>query len=148
MITFTIFFLTEEEEGSNDKTDASRFIDNEELRFSLRSVEKMAPWVRHIYLVTNGQIPYWLNINHPRLTVVTHSDIFVNQSHLPTFSSPAIECHLHRIGGLSEDFIYMNDDVMFGNKIYPSDFRTKARGQKIYLSWNVPPCNEGCMPNW
>ena len=48
-------------------------------------------------LVTNGQVPYWLNLDAPRLTVVTHAELFPNASHLPTFSSPAIEAHLHRI---------------------------------------------------
>lgn len=51
---------------------ASRFEDNEELRYSLRSVERHAPWVRHIFIVTNGQIPSWLNLDNPRVTVVTH----------------------------------------------------------------------------
>nr|CAD7401692.1 unnamed protein product [Timema cristinae] len=74
----------------------SRFDDKEELRYSLRSLEKFAPWIRHVFLVTNGQIPYWLNLDNPRLTLVTHEEIFVNLSHLPTFSSPAIETHIHR----------------------------------------------------
>lgn len=74
----------------------NRYADYEQLRYSLRSVEKYAPWVRKIFLVTNGQIPYWLNMDHPKLTVVTHEDIFEDQSHLPTFSSPAIEANLHR----------------------------------------------------
>lgn len=51
---------------------ASRFEDNEELRYSLRSVERHAPWVRHIFIVTNGQIPSWLNLDNPRVTVVSH----------------------------------------------------------------------------
>ena len=48
------------------------FFIHQELRYSLRSVEKYAPWVRHVFIVTNGQIPYWLNLDSPRLTVVTH----------------------------------------------------------------------------
>ena len=44
----------------------------QELRYSLRSIQTFAPWVRHVYLVTNGQIPSWLNLDSPRLTVVTH----------------------------------------------------------------------------
>jgi hypothetical protein len=56
--------------------------------------------VRQIFIVTNGQIPAWLNLDHPRIQVVTHEDIFLNKSHLPTFSSPSIEMHLHRIPGL------------------------------------------------
>ncbi|XP_064634376.1 N-acetylglucosamine-1-phosphotransferase subunits alpha/beta-like [Lineus longissimus] len=127
---------------------AHRFADNEELRYSLRSIEKNAPWVRHIFIVTNGQIPSWLNLDHPRLTLVTHNDIFVNKSHLPNFASPAIESHLHRIPGLSDKFIYMNDDVMFGKEVWPDDFYTQARGQKIYLTWPVPNCREGCPSTW
>jgi len=77
----------------------NRFQDNDELKYSLRSLEKYANWIRNIYLVTNGQIPNWLNMSHPRIRLVTHEDIFPNKSHLPTFSSPAIESNLHRIKG-------------------------------------------------
>jgi UDP-N-acetylglucosamine-lysosomal-enzyme len=135
-------------EAVSDIYSANRFQDNEELRYSLRSVEKFAPWVRHIYLVTNGQIPYWLDLDNPRLTIITHQEIFQNKSHLPTFSSPAIESHIHRIPGLSKKFIYMNDDVMFGQDIGPDDFYTHTRGQKAYLAWQVPHCAEGCPPTW
>jgi len=127
---------------------ASRFEDNDELRYSLRSVEKHAPWVRHIFIVTNGQIPSWLNLDDERVTVVSHSDIFLNKSHLPTFSSPAIESHLHRIPGLSEWFIYMNDDVLFGRDVWPDDFVTASGAQKVYLTWPVPNCNDGCPASW
>eukprot|EP00727_Mastigamoeba_balamuthi_P004638 m51a1_g14172 putative n-acetylglucosamine-1-phosphotransferase subunits alpha beta-like (770) ;mRNA; f:22617-25887 len=131
-----------------DAESASRFQDNEELRYSLRSVEKYAPWVRHIWLVTNGQIPSWLDTSNPRITVVTHEQIFQNKSHLPTFSSPAIEAHLHRIPGIAEKFIYLNDDVMFGAPVWPDDFYTEAEGQKVYLSWPVPLCADGCTASW
>ncbi|XP_078683763.1 N-acetylglucosamine-1-phosphotransferase subunits alpha/beta-like isoform X1 [Branchiostoma floridae x Branchiostoma belcheri] len=126
----------------------SRFEDNEELRYSLRSIERYAPWVRHVYIVTNGQIPSWLNLDNPRLTIVTHSDLFPNASHLPSFSSPAIEAHLHRIPGLSNKFIYLNDDVMFGAEVWPDDFYTHSQGQKVYLAWPVPNCADGCPSSW
>ncbi|KAK5876537.1 hypothetical protein CesoFtcFv8_025881 [Champsocephalus esox] len=132
----------------DEDVSASRFEDNEELRYSLRSVEKHAPWVRHIFIVTNGQIPSWLNLDSPRVTVVTHQDIFQNHSHLPTFSSPAIETHIHRIPGLSQKFIYLNDDVMFGKDVWPDDFYSHSKGQKVYLTWPVPNCAEGCPGSW
>jgi len=132
----------------SEDISASRFEDNDELRYSLRSVEKHAPWVRHIFIVTNGQIPSWLNLDDERVTVVSHSDIFVNKSHLPTFSSPAIESHLHRIPGLSKWFIYMNDDVLFGRDVWPDDFVTASGAQKVYLTWPVPNCNDGCPASW
>ncbi|XP_074554859.1 N-acetylglucosamine-1-phosphotransferase subunits alpha/beta [Halichoeres trimaculatus] len=132
----------------DEDVSASRFEDNEELRYSLRSVEKHAPWVRHIFIVTNGQIPSWLNLDNPRVTVITHQDIFQNHSHLPTFSSPAIETHIHRIPGLSQKFIYLNDDVMFGKEVWPDDFYSHSKGQKVYLTWPVPNCAEGCPGSW
>ncbi|XP_071391570.1 N-acetylglucosamine-1-phosphotransferase subunits alpha/beta isoform X1 [Centroberyx affinis] len=132
----------------DEDVSASRFEDNEELRYSLRSVERHAPWVRHIFIVTNGQIPSWLNLDNSRVTVVSHQDIFQNHSHLPTFSSPAIETHIHRIPGLSQKFIYLNDDVMFGKDVWPDDFFSHSKGQKVYLTWPVPNCAEGCPGSW
>ncbi|KAM3858748.1 N-acetylglucosamine-1-phosphotransferase subunits alpha/beta [Diretmus argenteus] len=132
----------------DEDVSASRFEDNEELRYSLRSVERHAPWVRHIFIVTNGQIPSWLNLDNSRVTVVTHQDIFQNHSHLPSFSSPAIETHIHRIPGLSQKFIYLNDDVMFGKDVWPDDFFSHSKGQKVYLTWPVPNCAEGCPGSW
>ncbi|KAM8979687.1 N-acetylglucosamine-1-phosphotransferase subunits alpha/beta isoform X1 [Sarcophilus harrisii] len=132
----------------DEDISASRFEDNEELRYSLRSVEKHAPWVRNIFIVTNGQIPSWLNLDNPRITIVTHQEVFRNLSHLPTFSSPAIESHIHRIEGLSQKFIYLNDDVMFGKDVWPDDFYSHSKGQKVYLTWPVPNCAEGCPGSW
>lgn len=110
---------------------ANRFRDSDELRFSLRSLEKHAPWVRRVLLVTDDQVPGWLNTQHPRVHIVPHSAIFPNASHLPTFSSPAIEAHLHRIPGLSRRFLYFNDDVFLGADVWPDDFVTVSQGPKV-----------------
>jgi DNA-binding response OmpR family regulator len=83
--------------GTTTAASANRYRDNDELRYSMRSLEKYAPWLRRIVLVTNGQVPAWLDVAHPRITVVTHAQIFANASHLPVFSSPAIEVHLHHL---------------------------------------------------
>ncbi|KAL6078212.1 N-acetylglucosamine-1-phosphate transferase subunits alpha and beta [Balamuthia mandrillaris] len=131
-----------------DSDSLSRFIDNEDLRYSLRSLEFNAPWVRNIYVVTNGQIPYWLDLSHPRIRLITHDMIFLNKSHLPTFSSPAIEAHLHRIPGLSNKFLYLNDDTLFSSPIWPDDFYTQGKGQKVFLAWPVPDCAPGCPAGW
>lgn len=138
----------EDDVDEADEISSSRFQDNSELQYSLRSIEKFAPWVRHIYIVTNGQIPGWLDLNHPRISIVEHKDIFRNQSHLPVFSSPAIEAHLHQIPGLSKKFVYLNDDVMFGTEVWPDDFYTHSKGQKIYEAWPVPNCVDACPSNW
>ncbi|XP_054609096.1 N-acetylglucosamine-1-phosphotransferase subunits alpha/beta-like isoform X2 [Dunckerocampus dactyliophorus] len=131
-------------EGPRDILTTNRFEDNGALCHSLRSVEKYAPWVRHIFIVTNGQIPFWLNMENPRISVVTHQEIFLNHDHLPTFSSPAIESNLHRIPGISQKFIYLNDDVMFGKDVWVDDFYTPSNGQKVYLTWPFSHCSKGC----
>ncbi|EDO40260.1 predicted protein [Nematostella vectensis] len=135
-------------DGDRAEISANRFADNQELKYSLRSVEKYTPWVRNIYIVTNGQIPSWLDLDNPRVKIITHEEIFMNKSHLPTFSSPAIESNIFRIPGLSKKFIYMNDDVMFGDAVWPDDFYTHANGQKFYMTWPVPNCNDGCPASW
>lgn len=93
------------------------------------------PWARHIYIVTNGQVPIWLNTSHPKIRMVDHKDIFKWPEHLPTFNSLAIESHIHRIPGLSEHFIYFNDDMMLTGKVYPSTFYTQANGQRFWFFW-------------
>lgn len=129
-------------------TSGNRYRDNEELRFSLRSLEKHAPWVRRIFIVTDDQIPYWLELEHPRVQLVPHHLIFPNASHLPTFSSPAIETHLHRIPGLSRYYVYFNDDVFLGADVWPDDFMLPSGAQKVYLSWDVPRCAGACPTSW
>lgn len=38
-----------------EEMSANRFADNDELKYSLRSLEKFMPWVRNVFLVTNGE---------------------------------------------------------------------------------------------
>ncbi|MFK4149511.1 stealth family protein [Streptomyces sp. NPDC004065] len=106
------------EQAAND----SRFTSRDELRYSLRSLHQNAPWVRNIYLVTAGQVPSWLRAQHANLRVVDHREIFSDPSALPTFNSHAIESQLHHIEGLSEHFLYLNDDVFFGRPVTPAHF--------------------------
>ena len=41
---------------------------------------------------------------------------------LPTFNSHSIECNLHNIPNLSKYFIYMNDDMFFGNYVHKYNY--------------------------
>ncbi|MFJ2742760.1 stealth family protein [Streptomyces sp. NPDC087440] len=105
-----------------EAANAARYADHEELRYSLRSLEMYAPWVRTIHLVTDDQTPAWLDTSQPGLKVVSHREIFRDPSVLPTFNSHAIESQLHRIEGLAEHFLYFNDDVFLGEEASPQDF--------------------------
>ncbi|GAB3238403.1 stealth family protein [Glycomyces halotolerans] len=100
----------------------SRFTDREELRYSLRSLHSNAPWIRHVYLVTDDQRPHWLAPDAPGITVVDHRELFDDHDCLPTFNSHAIETQLHRIDGLSEHFLYFNDDMFIGRPVGPQLF--------------------------
>ncbi len=106
------------EESSN----TSRYLNLDELRYALRSIEQYAPWVRHVYVVTDDQRPAWLADAPEGLTVVDHREIFSDPAALPSFNSHAIESQLHHIEGLSEHFIYLNDDMLFASEVIPSTF--------------------------
>ena len=106
----------------HEAASAARFLSRDELRYSLRSLHLYAPWVRNVYLVTDNQVPAWLDPSAPGIQVVDHRDIFADPSALPTYNSHAIESQLHHIDGLSEHFLYFNDDVFLGTEVLPSDF--------------------------
>ena len=114
------------------------FRDNGELRYSLRSLEKFAPWIHRVYIVTNGQSPSWLDPSNERVSVIPHDLIFTKRSDLPTFNSLAIEAHIHRIPDLSRKFLYFNDDVFLGRSVSMEDFVTQAGGQYVYVDHALP----------
>ena len=91
------------------------------LKYWFRCVEKNAPWVNKIYFVSDSQKPEWLNEKHPKIKIIDHKD-FIPKEYLPTFSSHTIELNIHRIPGLSENFVYFNDDMFIVNKVKPNTF--------------------------
>ncbi len=137
-------------ETNRTTMSAARFACHEELRYSLRSIEMYAPWYSHIYLVTNGQVPHWL-AKHPRLTVVTHDEILAPE-YLPTFNSHVIGSALHRIPGLSEHYIYFNDDVMLLRPIPRTAAFTDAGLAHGFISMNRigngPPVPHETATEW
>lgn len=100
---------------------AVRFWDNEELRYSLRSLEKYAPWINHVYIITDRQVPYWLDTSYEKVTVVDHSEIMPKEC-IPCFNSNVIEYFLPCVPGLNEQFLYGNDDMFFCGPVKPEDF--------------------------
>ncbi|MCZ7531699.1 MAG: stealth family protein [Acidimicrobiia bacterium] len=100
--------------------NASRFRNRDEIRYSLRSLALHAPWVRRVHLVTCGQVPAWLTADE-RIRVVRHDEI-LDTGCLPTFNSHAIESALHRVPGLAEHYLYLNDDFFLGRPVAPSLF--------------------------
>ena len=108
--------------GEDFKPQTTRFVDYEQLRYSLRSVASYAKFIRRIFIVTDNQIPYWLDSEHEKITIINHEDIFEDKSSLPVFNSVAIESWIHKIEGLSDNFIYANDDYFFGSPVTKKHF--------------------------
>ena len=106
---------------NGDASADSRFHSNDELRYSLRSVDTHLSWARTVWIVSNCSAPSWLDVSHPRLHWVPHAEI-LDESCLPTFNSHAIETSLHRIPGLAENFLYFNDDFFAFDTLTPADF--------------------------
>ena len=93
------------------------------LRYSLRSLEAYAPWVGNIYLFTcRPQVPEWLVRDHPRVRVIHHDQVIPDDGTLPTFNSNVIEAFVHRIPGVSRQFLYLNDDYLLGRPVSRADF--------------------------
>lgn len=95
-----------------------RFRDYDTFKYWFRAVETYAPWVHKVFLVTNGKFPDWINKDCPKLELVEHAD-YIPHDMLPTFNSCVIELFLNRIKGLSEHFVYFNDDFYLNAPIKP-----------------------------
>ncbi len=106
--------------------DKTRFVDNNEISYCIHSIRTFAPWIRNIYLVTDDQTPDFLTLEYRtenRIIIVDHKEIFASYEWaLPTFNSRTIETALWRIPGLSDRFIYFNDDFILTAPVQPKDF--------------------------
>lgn len=98
-----------------------RYRDMGILRYWFRAVEAYAPWVNKVHFITWGHLPAWLDTACPKLNIVTHED-YIPKQYLPVFSSHPIELNLHRVPGLSEQFVYFNDDMLLNGPVGPEFF--------------------------
>lgn len=101
-----------------------RYADNDELKYSLRSIEKYAPWIRKIFIVTDNQTPAWLDTSNPKIRIVDHKEIMPAIA-LPCFNATVIEHFLWKIPGLSEYFLFANDDMFINKPVTPNTFYGK-----------------------
>jgi hypothetical protein len=106
--------------GEGDDAEA-RIRQIDELKFALRSVNMFTPWIRRIFIATDSVPPPWL-ADHPMITIVPAEEHFSDRAALPTYNSHAVESQLHHIPGLSEHFLYSNDDMFFGRPLKATMF--------------------------
>ncbi len=104
------------ETGGGEDAKEERFRDWDNLKYWFRGVERFAPWVGKIHFITWGHVPGWLNTAHPGLHIVRHED-YMPLEIQPVFSSHPIELLMHNIEGLSERFVYFNDDFFLINEV-------------------------------
>ncbi len=118
--------------ASDAASGAGRFRNNDELKYSLRSVGRFAPWIRKVFIVTDDQVPDWLDTSNRKVEIVDHKDIFANKDDLPSFNSHAIGLRLHHIENLSDRFLYLNDDIFLGRPTSVSDFFHESGKGKLF----------------
>ena len=105
----------------SDYVDDSRYRPFTTLKYAFRSVAANMPFIDRIVLIvsTDSQVPAW--VNRDKVRVITH-DQFMPAEHIPTFSSSAIESDMWRIDGLTERFVYGNDDCFAMRPMKETDF--------------------------
>lgn len=114
-------FLTNDGEFELYATEDSRYVSHNEIYYSILSVLKHMPWIATIYIVTDNQMPELPAWFFNKVKIVDHKSI-IPHAYLPTFNSHVIEAYLHKIPGLSENFIYFNDDFFVAREIDSSHF--------------------------
>ncbi|BDY13170.1 Stealth CR1 domain-containing protein [Hydrogenimonas cancrithermarum] len=111
------------------------------LRYFFRGVETYAPWVGKVHLVTWGHLPAWLDTDAEKLRIVRHEE-FIDPSYLPLFNANPLEISLHRIPGLTERFVYFNDDFFLAAPVSPERFFRYGRPKDALIS-NAISTGEG-----
>ena len=114
----------------------------DDLRYSTRSLEKYFKDLGHIYIVTDGQRPHWLLRGCEGVTIIDTTDIFDDESYLPSYNSQAMESYLYNIEGLSDEFIYLNDDFYLNSSMQASDFFLPNGNPRVRLGRGLSPKGE------
>lgn len=121
-------FLTGED--ASDAISDTRFASNNEIYYNIASILKYVPFCRNIFIVTDNQKPEFVHefaeqglCAAEKIRIVDHKEIFRgHEQHLPTFNTRSIESMLWNIEGLSDYFIYLNDDFFFNSPAKIEDF--------------------------
>ncbi len=113
----------------------TRFASSNEIRYCVLSILKFAPFVRNIFIVTDEQDPgisadvrKYFPDRSGSIRIVDHREIFMGyENYLPTFNSISIANMIWRIKGLSENFVYFNDDTFLVREIKPEHWFLNGR---------------------
>ncbi|AVK63331.1 sugar phosphotransferase [Lactobacillus sp. CBA3606] len=122
--------------SKDDEDSQSRYRDFGLFKYWFRAVEANASWVHKIYVVTDSQVPDFLNLNNPKIEIIDHATI-INKRYLPTFDSNTIDWNLYKIPGLVEHFVYFNDDFFINRPVSKNDFFTAKGAVKDTIGQSV-----------
>lgn len=98
-----------------------RFRSWDNFHYIFRSIAQYMKFINNVYLIveSESQVPSFINTDIVK--IIYHKDI-IPEEFLPTFNSNTIEMFMYRIPGLSENFIYLNDDMIFLKELNASDY--------------------------
>jgi hypothetical protein len=108
--------------------NATRFRETGELEYCIASLLQYSPWIRKVFIVSDAQTPSFMSLIEKssysnRIEVVDHLTIFSGyEENLPTFNSRSIASLIWRIPGLSENYLFLNDDFILIRPVSPNDF--------------------------
>jgi len=122
--------------GGPNAVGGGRDRDNDDLKFSLRTLTKFMPWHNGTIYLVSPSPPSWADLSNPRFRWVNQDELIPKEDQ-PTFNSNAVEQYLHLLPGLTDRFIQMNDDYMLYNPVHPSDFFTAQGGIRLFLETSV-----------
>ncbi|MGB1309012.1 MAG: Stealth CR1 domain-containing protein [Oceanihabitans sp.] len=113
-------------EKLKSKKFRTRYDQVNEIKFTIDSILKYAPYIRNVFVITDNQTPSFLkdkSATYQKVSIVDHSVIFSGfEKYLPVFNCRPIETCMYRIPDLAEHFLYFNDDFFLINPTKPSDF--------------------------
>ncbi len=124
---------------AKDIAGPTRYVERGEIHWCVRSINKFMPWVRRIFIVTDGQDPK-VESSIP-VELVDHKVLFQGyEQYLPTFNSLSLEAMLWRIPGLSEHFVYFNDDLLVCKEVsadtfFPREGHINCHGHMASQRW-------------
>ena len=106
--------------------------DNEELRYSIRSILKNIPWIRKIFiLMPNEEVRYFKNIN-----LIKEKIIYIKDKDLLGYDSSNSRAFQFRYWkmkkfGISDNIIILDDDYFIGDKLEKTDFFYVENGKVL-----------------
>ncbi|EHL29331.1 Stealth CR1 domain-containing protein [Legionella drancourtii] len=122
--------------------EPTRIHQRNEIHYCLHALRRFAPWIRTIYIITNQQIPPTVTALQGtefgnKIKIIDQNELLLKfDTRSPVFNSLSVEWLIWHIKGLSNRFLYLNDDFFIIRDVTPADF---FRNDRIVLrgEWKI-----------